>query len=185
MANLPQFMPEGAPGSALQMGIQAGNAQQSWMDQATNRLRTQAETGLTMQQAATLARNSSPRMRDRALLVERQCAELGDFALKMLQAKDAEVFKASKLEFMLNQLPDDAKVTVDSHTSSPVYQEDSERKAFALHKAGAIDAEDLIMLTHPMHEDTLRARAKQRAEAQAALVKAHPELAFGKGKGKK
>ena len=146
----------------------------------------QGEQGVRSQaQATTLARNSSPRMRDRALLVERQCAEEGDFALKLLQAKEAEVSKAGKkTEFILSQLPDDAKVMVDSHTSSPAYQEDSEKRAFALHRAGAIDAEDLIMLTHPPHEDTLRTRARARAEAQAEMVKKHPELAFGKGKKK-
>ena len=146
----------------------------------------QGETGVrSQQQAAALARNSSPRMRDRSLLVERQCTELGDFALKMLQAKDAEVMMADKkTTFVLSQLPDDARVMVDSHTSSPAYAEDSEKRAFALHRSGAIDAEDLIMLTHPPHEDTLRSRAKARAEAQAKLVKEHPELAFGKGKKK-
>lgn len=147
----------------------------------------QGEQGVRSQsQAASLARNASPRMRDRSLLVERQVTELGDFGLKMLQAKEAEVTKdGKKTEFVLSQLPDDARVMVDSHTSSPAYSEDSEKRAFALHRAGAIDAEDLIMLTHPPHEDTLRARAKARAEAQAELVKKHPELAFGKGKGKK
>ena len=74
-------------------------------------------------------------------------------------------------------------MTVDSHTSSPVYQEDSERKAFALAKAGAIDPADLIMLTHPPHEDILYARAKAREEAQAKLLKDHPEL-LTKGKRK-
>jgi hypothetical protein len=146
----------------------------------------QGDTGVrSQQQAAMLARNSSPRMRDRSLLVERQCTELGDFALKLLQAKEAEVMTADKkTQFVLSQLPDDARVMVDSHTSSPAYQEDSEKRAFALHRAGAIDAEDLIMLTHPPHEDTLKSRAKARAEAQAKLVKEHPELAFGKGKKK-
>ena len=130
-------------------------------------LQGQGEPGVRSQsQTSSLTRNASPRMRDRSLLVERQCTEVGDFALKMLQAKDAEVVKAGKTtEFILSQLPDDARVTVDSHTSSPVYQEDSERKAFMLQRAGAIDAEDLIMLTHPPHEDTLRARAKSRARS--------------------
>lgn len=139
----------------------------------------------SQRQADTLVRNASPRMRDRALLVERQCAELGDFCLKMLQAKDAEVMQAGKQsQFMLTQLPDDAKVVVDSHSSSPVYHEDNERKAFMLQRAGAIDAEDLIMLTHPVHEDKLRARAKDRAAAEAKLVQQHPELLLGRGKGK-
>jgi len=150
-------------------------------------LQGQGDQGVRSQnQAATLVRNSSPRMRDRALLVERQCTDFGDFVLKILQSSEADVIAADKkTEFVLSQLPDDARVSVDSHTSSPVYQEDSEKKAFLLHRAGAIDAEDLIMLTHPTHEDTLRARAKARAEAQQKLVQQHPELAFPKGKGKK
>ncbi len=155
-------------------------------------LQGQGEPGVRSQsQSASLTRNASPRMRDRSLLVERQCTELGEFALKMLQAKDAEVITTADsgsgkaTEFILSQLPDDVRVSIDSHTSSPVYQEDSEKKAFLLQRAGAIDAEDLIMLTHPPHEDTLRARAKARAEAQAKLVAEHPELAFPKGKGKK
>jgi len=110
--------------------------------------------------------------------VERQCAEWGEFNFRMLQAKDAEVQALDKKggSFVLSQLPDDAKVVVDSHTSSPVYQEDAERKAFLLQKAGAIDAADLIMLTHPPHEDILRSRAKEREEAQQKLIQQHPEL---------
>lgn len=154
-------------------------------------LQGQGEQGVrSQQQASMLARNSSPRMRDRALLVERQCAEWGEFNYRMLQAKDAEVMSAAiggdaKLEqFVLAQMPDDAKVVVDSHTSSPVYQEDNERKAFALAKAGAIDPAELIMLTHPMHEDMLYASAKKREAAQAKLIQEHPEL-LTKGKTRK
>jgi hypothetical protein len=146
-------------------------------------LQGQGDSGVRSQsQANTLARNASPRMRDRALLVERQCTEWGDFLFKMLQAKEAEVQKAGKnSEFLLSQLPDDAKVLIDSHTSSPVYQEDAERKAFALHKAGAIDNASLIMLTHPPHEDMLIAQAKARDEARQKMLQEHPEL-LTKGK---
>jgi len=146
-------------------------------------LQGQGETGVRSQsQANTLARNASPRMRDRALLVERQCTEWGDFLFKMLQAKEAEVQKGQKnQEFLLSQLPDDAKIMIDSHTSSPVYQEDAEKKAFNLHKAGAIDNAALIMLTHPPHEDMLIAQAKARAEAQQKMLAEHPEL-LTKGK---
>lgn len=151
----------------------------------TGMLKGEGEQGVrSAQQAQSMSRNASPRMRDRALLVERQCTEWGEYNYRMLQAKDAEVISADKkTTFLLSQMPDDAKVTVDSHTSSPVYQEDSERKAFALQKAGAIDAADLIMLTHPPHEDILYARAKAREEAQAKLLKEHPEL-LTKGKRK-
>lgn len=144
----------------------------------------QGEQGVrSQQQAATLARNSSPRMRDRALAVERQCVEWGDFCFRMLQAKDATVNKSGKNEFLLSQLPEDAKLIVDSHSSSPVYSEDHERLAFALAKLGAIDGADTIMLTHPPHMDILIAHAKQREIAQAQFAKEHPELLM-KGKRK-
>jgi hypothetical protein len=149
-------------------------------------LQGQGEQGVRSQaQAAMLNRNASPRMRDRALLVERQCAEWGEFIFRLLQAKDAEIHRAGggQNTFLLSQLPDEAKVTVDSHTSSPVYQDDALRLAVILQRAGAIDGADLIMLTHPPHEDILVARAKAREAAQAKLLQQHPEL-LTKGKRK-
>lgn len=132
--------------------------------------------------AQTLARNASPRMRDRALRVERQLVEAGDFFLKLYQAKNAQVFNIDpENAFTLAQLPDEGRLTVDSHTSSPAFQEDAERKAFALAKSGAIGPEDLIMLTHPPHEDSLVMRAKARQAAQQAMIAQHPEL-LTKGK---
>ena len=138
----------------------------------------QGEQGVrSQQQASMLMRNSSPRMRDRALLVERQCEEWGAFNFQMMQAHEAEVFADEKGgHSILAQLPDDAKVIVDSHTSSPIYQEDHEKLAFALAKVGAIDAADLIMLTHPPHQDILIARAKAREAAKAKMLQEHPEL---------
>ena len=132
-------------------------------------------------QANTMTRNAAPRMRDRALIVEHQVIDCGDFCLKLLEAKDATLRRTGgNAQFFLDQLPDGAVVTIDSHTSSPAFSEDAERKAFMLAKAGAIDPESLIMLTHPPREDRLVLRAKQKAEAQAKLVAQHPELAFGK-----
>jgi len=130
--------------------------------------------------AQTLAKNSSPRMRDRALLVERQCVEAGDFSFKLLQSKDARVYDTErKSQFLLAQLAEDYRVTVDSHTSSPAFAEDAERKADKLMRLGAIDHAEYIRLTHPPHEDTLVAAAKARAEAQAKLMQQHPELLKG------
>lgn len=131
--------------------------------------------------ANTLHRNSSPRMRDRALLVERQLIEVGDDAMSLMQAKKARVFAADDGgQFLLDQLPDDARVTVDSHTASPAFAEDAQVKADKLIRVGAITPEDYIMLTHPPHEDRLAAQAKQRADQQAQLMaelaKTHPEL---------
>ncbi len=150
----------------------------------------QGESGVrSQQQAQLLARNSSPRMRDRALLVERQCAEWGELILLMMRARDPEVMKefvgpGKEVEFVLDQLPLDMKAVIDSHSSSPVYTQDHMMMAFGLAKSGAIDGADLIMLTHPPHEDILIQRAKAREAAQAQMLKEHPEL-LSKGKGRK
>lgn len=138
-------------------------------------------------QAQTLIRTASPRMRDRSLIVEAQCAEFGQKCLNMIQAKNARVFKTEKKrDFTLAQLPTEARVVVDSHTSSPAFQGDYLNLAFALAKAGAVDTPDLIAMTHPPFEDRLIDKAKTREAAQAELMKANPELAkeMSKGKGR-
>jgi hypothetical protein len=147
----------------------------------------QGDTGVrSSAQTSTLSRNASPRLRDRALLCERQVADVGEFCLKTLMVKEAEVQEANRKgdEFLLYQLPHGYHVAVDLHTSSPIFMEDAQQKAVTLARLGAIDAEDLIRLTHPPHEDSLIMRAKQRAEAQARMLREHPEL-LQKGKGKK
>jgi hypothetical protein len=133
--------------------------------------------------AATLLRTGSPRIRDRALLVERQCGSMGDFSFKLLQNKNAEVFK-SKLgeEFLLSQAGSDYYVTVDSHSGSPIFTDDTRRDAFDLHRAGAISASDLIRLVRPPQMELLMEGAEKREAAQAALLQQHPELLTKGGK---
>jgi hypothetical protein len=132
--------------------------------------------------AQTLARNAAPRMRDRALLVESQVVDCGELVFKMLQNKNARVFDTEqKVQFTLANVPDDYTITVDSHTSSPAFSEDNERKAFLLAKSGAIGHDDLIMLTHPPHEDSLVHRARERDAAQAKFLQEHPEAAKKQG----
>lgn len=132
--------------------------------------------------AQTLLRTGSPRMRDRALLVERQCTCAGDLAFKYLQAKDAKVYLSKGKgggpgeQFLLSQLPDDYRVTVDSHSGSPVFHEDTQQLAFALAKAGAIQGKSLIMLTRPPHMDTLMEDAEEAELAKAKMIQEHPEL---------
>ena len=134
-------------------------------------------------QAQTLIRTASPRMRDRSLIVEAQCAAVGEKCLRMSQAKNARVFKTEKgAEFVLSQLPDSTRVVVDSHTSSPAFQGDYLNLAFALAKAGAVDMEDLIGMTHPPDEDKLRFKARKKQEALAKLAAQNPEAAKEMGK---
>lgn len=138
--------------------------------------------------AQTLLRTGSPRMRDRALLVERQCTLAGDLAFKYLQAKDAKVYLSKGKgggpgeHFLLAQLTGDYRIAVDSHSGSPVFHEDAMQLAFALAKARAISPKNLIMLTRPPHMDTLMEDADEMARAEAAMIQQHPELLSKGGK---
>lgn len=143
--------------------------------------------------AETLVRTASPQLRDRALLVERELQDLGNFCLRLLQAKDEEplVIDHAKANddkddgtFLLAQLPEDFRITVDSHSASPVFSNETQQLVMALNQRGAISPIDLIRLTHPPYEDMLIAEAEKRAAQQAKLQAEHPELAFG-GKSKK
>lgn len=127
--------------------------------------------------AETLVRTATPRLRDRALQIERQCGDVADFCFKMLQQKSARAFRAKDdTEFLLHQIPEGSKVSVDSHSSSPAFSNETKQLAMELLKAGAITPQDFITLTHPPMEDVLEEKAEERAkhasEEQEEAVKA-------------
>jgi hypothetical protein len=136
--------------------------------------------------AGVLLRTSTPRIRDRALLLEHQVAAFGDLCLKASQEKDAKIITGIEgTEFLLKQLPPDASVTVDSHTSSPAFSEDNKQLAFALAKAGVMDGESLIEAVHPPREDLLLDRYRAGQKAQAEWAAAHPVEAAEQSKRKR
>lgn len=133
--------------------------------------------------AQTLMRTASPSLRQRARFIERDAEESADVTFQILQAKDAQVFVSEKKEkFLLAQMPEDYYIEVDSHSSSPVFIDDSRELAFALRKLGAIDDEETIRMVHPPMEDLLVSKAKERAAAKAKLIQEHPELLTKGGK---
>lgn len=177
----------------------------------TPTLRGRGEAGVRSQaQAGTLTQNAAPRFKDRALLIERQVEEFGGLTLDILKAKvsdsitawvmpdnqspmidtdpdpteEAPVKGMKPVVFSFHDIPDNARVSVAYHSSSPVYGDQSRNLAFALHKAGATDDVDLIKEVHPPNEEELIANATKRHLAQAAFIEAHPELAE-KGKKKR
>ncbi len=168
------------------------------------------ESGVRSQgHAETLVRMASPRMKDGALLIERQVEAFGGLALDILQAKVGKELTAwvmpkdslkSKLaalftkfseeeyddppvpgmkpvKFLLHQLPDDMKVMVDSHSSSPAFMQDTRALMLELFKAGAMSPEKLVELTSPPHKDDLIEDLKTKEIEQAEFAQAHPELA--------
>lgn len=175
----------------------------------------QGEQGVRAQgHAETLVRMASSRHRDRALGIERQVEEVGGLALDLLRAHNPDVmpfwvkeqdlgpFKGKELDPVLFEAPapglhalpfqmfhvgDRFKVTVDSHSSSPVFMEDSRKLALLLSQRGAVSPEDLIKLMHPPNEDELIADIETREAAKAAAFAALPPevrakaMAGGKG----
>lgn len=122
--------------------------------------------------AQTLVRTSSPRLIDQAARIERQLAETGYTALRLMQAMDPTIYKTdeSKTEFLLAQLPEGFQVQVDSHSASPAFAEDNRQLAIALARAGAVDAEDLIHMLHPPGAELLLSRLRKRKKEQAAAA---------------
>jgi hypothetical protein len=131
--------------------------------------------------ADTAVKMGSPQLRDRSLLVERQCASAADLRLHLMEAKDPRRYwtdpsKPEETSFMLGDIPEDRRVVVDSHSSSPIFADNHEQlTAFGL-KSGILDGESAIeMLPYPQ-KDLLIQRFRVKEEKQAKLIQEHPEL---------
>lgn len=148
------------------------------------------ESGVrTGSHADTLMKTASPSLRDRSLLVERQCASCGDLTLQMMEAKDDEKYwtKADKpvddvenTSFFLAELPDDWRVTIDSHSSSPIFADDNKQLIFQGFKSGIVNAEYVLEnMSFPNKEVAkVQLREKQDNEAKQfqEILKINPEL---------
>lgn len=138
-------------------------------------------------QASTLTRNASPRLRDQALIVERQCADVGDKLFRLRQEKDARAYQLDgdfagvpenpeqDTSFLLSQLPEDFTVEVDSHSSSPIYMDDNIPLVALGSKLGAIGAEEVVDMLPFANKDVLRSNIKQRAQAEEKFKVENPE----------
>ena len=130
--------------------------------------------------ADTLMKTGSPRLRDRSLLVERQCASAADDTLAILQAKEARAYwtdaNDEKTDFLLSQLPEDRQISVDSHSSSPIYHDDHAQLIAWGVKSGVLGPEDGIEDLPFPHKDRKIARLKARQAAQQKMMLEHPEF---------
>ena len=147
-----------------------------------NILSGQGEPGVRAgSHADTLMKTAAPRLRDRSLLVERQCAAAADKTRALLQVKDDTVYSTDPTagpvsDFLLYDLPDDSRVTVDSHSSSPIFADDHKDLIGLGLKLGFVGGDSAIdMLPFP-NKDVLKQRLKQKEAAQAKMVQEHPEI---------
>jgi hypothetical protein len=127
-----------------------------------------------------LVRTASPRLRDRALRAEEQVAQFAEKMMWLMAAKDARAHWTNyedpehKTDFYLSQLPPDARVLVDSHSSSPIYEQDHATTAAFLFKAGAIDGEDLLDLLPVPNRDMLKEKLQAREAAKQKFLSSLP-----------
>ncbi len=138
--------------------------------------------------ASTLMKTASPTLRDRALLVERQCAVAAALSLAIKQAKDpsrywtnAETMEAiDKTSFLLTDLPEDWRVGVDSHSSSPIFSDENQNLVFASHKSGIVTSDYVIdTLPYPNKEAAktmLKEKEAQAAASTQQIMQKYPAL---------
>lgn len=150
-------------------------------------MRGQGEAGVRAGvHASTLLKTASPTLRDRALLVERQCARAANKWLKLKQAKDPSKYwtKADTLDdventsFLLTDLPDDWVVAIDSHSSSPIFSDENAQLIMVSHQRGIVGpAYVLEALPYPNKAGALadlKEREKAQAEQFQQLAQANP-----------
>lgn len=161
--------------------------------------------------AETLVRMFSPRFKDRAVLVERDVESCGGLCLDLCRAHVSDVMTAwvteqeagveaikgdnilrmppvqgqVPVDFHFADLPENVKVTVDSHSSSPAFTMEARSLVFDLLKIGAMTPEQVVEHTDAPNPEELVAGIEKRAQQEAALIAQHPELLAGKMGGKK
>jgi hypothetical protein len=149
----------------------------------------QGEPGVRAQShASTLLKTGSPTLRDRSLIVERQIAIAADLTLAVREAKDPTKYwtdgdtteTIANSSFLLTDLPDDWRVTVDSHSSSPIFQDENTQLVMAAHKLQIVDGEYVIDNTQLPNKaaakTSLKERQKRAAEEKQLLLQQHPEI---------
>lgn len=137
--------------------------------------------------ASTLLKTGAITLLDRSLRVERQCAGAADLTLQMMEAKDPEHYwtkgdtpatiEASK--FLLTDLPADWRVTVNEHSSSPVFADAQAQLIFQAAKLGYVTGEYVLDNMPFPNKEMAKAQLKEKelkqAEFMQKMLKEHPE----------
>lgn len=128
--------------------------------------------------ADTLMKTASPTLRDRALIVERQVENAADLTLCIKEAKDAAVYhtkattidEAENTSFLLADLPEDWFVTVDSHSSSPIFASENTQIVTYAHKTGIVDGEYAIDHLPLPDKEGAKIKLRQKEQRQSAML---------------
>jgi hypothetical protein len=125
--------------------------------------------------ADTLLKTGSPRLRDMSLAIERCCAKAAEITLALKEAKDGSnywteaknIADIERTSFLLTDLPRDRRVSVDAHSTSPIFADDHQQLVAFASKQGWIDAEEAFKMLPFPNPDFLIAKYKENAEARS------------------
>lgn len=145
--------------------------------------------------AETLIRMATPRLKDSALLIERDVEGVAALSLDLAKAHvekpllawmppDAAGNEGARpdpllkapvegfvpVRFKFADLPEGVTVTVDSHSSSPAFQQDARALLFDLFKIGAVDQAEVINRSDISDPENLIAELERRQAAQAKQI---------------
>lgn len=126
-------------------------------------------------QANPMMKTAGARLKDRSLELERQCASAADLRLSLMEYKDARNYwtdpnKQEETSFLLSDLPDDRRVVVDGHTTSPVFADEHQSLIMTGVKMGLVDKVSAIEALPFQNKDVLIARIHEAEEKQAKLL---------------
>jgi hypothetical protein len=159
-------------------------------------------------QSDTLLRTGAARHLNPALKIERSVERAGGVAFDLLRAKDNRLMTAwmmpgktiqmepeaepditleppaegmVPIKFYFRDVSEDAKIGVDSHSSSPAFRHENRELAVILAKVGAITPKRFAQIVDAPMLDEIIEDADRQEIAHAKLLAEHPEL-LEKGK---
>ena len=173
--------------------------------QASPSVRSHGQTG-------QLTTNATPRFKKKSMKIERSIQQSAALVFDLLKAKSTELLTAwvmpsdkmppelaGKLvdptveppaegmkayQFYMYEVPDNLRITVDAHSSSPAFGQETEEKAILLKKANAMTTQRFIEAINPADADTIIAEA-QTAEINAARAAAQQQAVAAQQQGGK
>lgn len=128
--------------------------------------------------ADTLLKTGSPTLRDRSLLIERQCATAADVTFALMQAKDgrrywtdgSSIKSAEETSFGLGDIPDDRRVSIDSHSTSPIFADDHKQLMAEGAKLGIVTPHYMIDNLPFPNKEILHSELREKEQKDAAML---------------
>lgn len=108
------------------------------------------------------------RVRKMALIIEETLSQGATKAFHLLQRNNTDRFERPDGQpFLLSQIPSRVRLTVNAHSAAPIFHEQEQAKGALLHRAGAIDGEDLVEIVDPVNREELKEKAKKLMQQKA------------------